>query len=56
MTCGSNLRPVAARQAAHDALNKAERAWSEYAGLCEVGPDRTRAFKVYENVRCARRV
>lgn len=45
-----------ARKAAHDALNAAERAWYAYAGLVDVGPDRTRAFDVYENVRNARRV
>jgi hypothetical protein len=45
-----------ARKAAHDALTAAERAWYAYAGLCDVGPDRTRAFEVYENVRHARRV
>lgn len=46
----------AARAAAHEALNTAERAWYEYAGLCEIGGDRTRAFAVYDNVRSARRV
>lgn len=45
-----------ARKAAHDALDEAERAWYAYAALLDVGPDRTRAFEVYENVRNARRV
>lgn len=45
-----------AMEAAHKALNAAERAWYEYAGLCEVGADRTRAFGVYENVRRARQL
>lgn len=45
-----------ARKFAHEALNEAERAWYAYAGMCDVGPDRTRAFEVYENVRHARRV
>jgi hypothetical protein len=45
-----------ARKAAHAALDAAERAWYAYAGLIDVGPDRTRAFEVYENVRNARRV
>lgn len=45
-----------AGERAHKALNAAETAWYEYAGLCEVGNDRIRAFEVYENVRRARRV
>jgi hypothetical protein len=45
-----------AREAASDLLRAAERAWYKYAGLCEVGPERTRAFDVYENVRTALRV
>jgi len=44
-----------ARDAANRALDAAERAWYEYAGECEVGADRTRAFDVYEKVRTARR-
>lgn len=47
---------VLARKAAIEALIAAERAWYEYAGLCEVGKHRERAFEVYENVRCARRL
>jgi hypothetical protein len=47
---------LAARKAATDALTAAERAWYEYAGLCEVGDARTRAFAVYENVRNSRRL
>lgn len=45
-----------AKTAAHRALDAAEKAWYDYAGLCEVGPERTRAFDVYENVRLARRL
>jgi hypothetical protein len=47
---------AAARKEAHDALTAAERAWYAYAGLCDVGPDRTRAFDVYENIRNSRRL
>lgn len=45
-----------ARAEAHRALDAAERAWYAYAGMIDVGPDRTRAFTVYEQVRMARRV
>jgi hypothetical protein len=45
-----------AKEKAHRALNDAENAWYAYAGLCDVGPDRTRAFEVYQNVRLARRL
>lgn len=44
-----------AREAAHRALDQAEKAWYAYAGLCDVGVERMRAFDIYENVRCARR-
>ncbi len=44
-----------AKRAAHDALNTAERAWYDYAALIDVGPDRTRAFGIYDILRCARR-
>lgn len=44
-----------ARQAAHEKLREAEKAWYEYFGMCEVGPDRERAAQVYETVRQARR-
>lgn len=47
---------AAAKSAAHRALDAAEKAWYEYAGLCDVGPDRIRAFDVYQNVRMARRL
>lgn len=47
---------AAARAAAHRALDAAEKAWYEYAGLIDVGDERTRAFDVYQNVRQARRV
>ncbi len=46
----------AAREAACASLLKAEKAWYEYASLCDVGPDRISAFEVYQNVRMARRV
>lgn len=45
-----------AKAAAHRALDAASKAWYEYAGLCEVGPERIRAFDVYENVHNARRL
>jgi hypothetical protein len=45
-----------AKTKAHRALDEAERAWYAYAGMADVGPERTRAFTVYENVRLARRV
>lgn len=47
---------AAAKDAAHRALDAAEKAWYAYAGMADVGPERTRAFEVYESVRCARRV
>jgi len=43
-----------AKSAAHRALDAAEKAWYEYAALCDVGPERIKAFDVYENVRRAR--
>lgn len=45
-----------AKTRAHRALDVASKAWYEYAAMCEVGPDRTRAFEVYENVHNARRL
>jgi hypothetical protein len=42
------------RACAHAALDAAERAWHAYAATCEVGPERTRAFDVFENIRRAR--
>lgn len=45
-----------AKERAHKALNEAEKAWHEYAGLVDVGPARERAFQVYENVRLSRRL
>ncbi|NMG48284.1 hypothetical protein GO613_09245 [Azoarcus communis] len=45
-----------AKETAHRALDAAEKAWYEYAGLCDVGAERTRAFDVYEKVRHARRL
>lgn len=53
-TDAQKLEPF--RTEAHRALDEAERAWHTYASVCEVGDDRTRAFDVFENVRCARRV
>lgn len=40
---------------AHAALDAAGKAWYAYAGMLDVGPDRTRAFAVYENIHRARR-
>lgn len=45
-----------AERAAHRAIEAAAKAWYEYAALCDVGPKRTHAFEVYENLRHARRV
>lgn len=44
------------RRAAHAAADAAERAWHALAAELDVGPDRTRAFAVYENLRNARRL
>jgi len=44
-----------ARAAAHRALDAAEKAWYQYAALCDVGAKRIHAFTVYDNVRAARR-
>ena len=45
-----------ARRMAHEKLREAEKAWHAYAALCDVGPDRERAFEVFENVRTAARL
>ena len=45
-----------AKTKAHRALDAASKAWYEYAAMCDVGHDRTRAFMVYENVHNARRL
>lgn len=45
-----------ARRVALNTLREAEKAWYEYYGLCDVGPDRERAAQVYENVRLATRL
>lgn len=45
-----------ARRVAQEKLREAEKAWYEYFGMCEVGPDRERAAQVYENVRLATRL
>lgn len=50
------LKIGALRKAAHAAADAAEKAWYELAGELDVGPDRIRAFEVYENLRHARRV
>lgn len=42
------------KAAAHAALDAAERAWHAYAAECDVGPERVRAFDVFENIRRAR--
>lgn len=42
------------KTAAHAALDAAERSWHAYAASCEVGPERIRAFEIFENVRRAR--
>lgn len=44
---------AAARKAAHEKLREAEKAWYVYYGLCDVGPERTRAAEVYQSVRTA---
>lgn len=44
------------RRAAHAAADAAERAWHALAVELDVGPDRTRAFAVYDNLRNARRL
>ncbi len=43
-----------ARAGAHRALEAALKSWYEYAGMCEVGPERTQAFEVYERIRRSR--
>ncbi len=45
----------AAGRAAHKALDDAGAAWYKYAGMLDVGPERTRAFRVYESIHNARR-
>lgn len=45
-----------AKYEAHRALDAAEKAWHEYAALCDVGTERTGAFAIFENVRLARRI
>jgi hypothetical protein len=44
-----------ARRLAHEKLREAEKAWYAYFGLCEVGPERTRASCVYTNIQRATR-
>lgn len=50
------MQLASARRVALDTLREAEKAWYEYYGLCDVGPDRERAAQVYENVRLATRL
>jgi len=44
------------RNAAHQALEAAEKHWARYVRQCEGGPERTRALAGYENIRAARRI
>jgi hypothetical protein len=50
------MRLASALRVAHEKLREAEKAWYEYFGMCEVGPDRERAADVYEKVRTATRL
>ncbi|WKE65076.1 hypothetical protein PVT67_15645 [Gallaecimonas kandeliae] len=50
------MKLEAAKEKAHRLLNEAEQAWHAYAAQLDVGPERERAFEVYQNVRLARRV
>lgn len=45
-----------AAAAAYKALMAAEKAWHDYACLCDVGPDRARSFAVFDAIRCATRI
>lgn len=47
-------RIAAAQLRVHKALNEAESAWFQYAGMLDVGTQREFAFRVYERVRLAR--
>lgn len=41
------------KAAALYALKDAERRMHKYAASCEIGPERTKAFAIYENIRRA---
>lgn len=45
-----------ARRIAFEKLQDAEKAWHEYFTLCDIGPERTNAAEVFENVRTAARI
>ena len=44
----------ALRDTAERAADTAERYWHAYACACETGPERERAFAIYEGLRRAR--
>lgn len=48
------LRIAALRRTANAAADAAEKAWHELAAALDVGPERSRAFEVYENLRLSR--
>lgn len=45
-----------AKRLAHEALRKAELAWFEYFGLCDVDPERDRAGDIYGRIVASSRV
>jgi len=49
------LSPEILSRIAHEKLRDAERAWHAYAASLEIGPDRERAFGVFEYIRCTLR-
>lgn len=50
------FEPPSIKHFAEQAHIVAEKRWHEYACSCEVGPERNRAFEIYENIRVATRV
>ena len=50
------FQPPSIKMFADQAHAVAEKRWHEYACSCEVGPERNRAFEIYENIRVATRV
>lgn len=50
------FEPPSIKLFAEQAHAVAEKRWHEYASSCEVGPERNRAFEIYENIRVATRV
>lgn len=50
-----DVKLLEARAAAFEALREAEKAWHKYAALLDVGPERSRAFDIYELIRTAPR-